>query len=121
VAILLAAVLGIVTPSGNITCFPLGRALHCQIVRAAYRRVLQDGCTERASLDWAGFEVGRTERGAPTCSGGTLTGRRPVFETLGYGRTWRIAGISCTSRVTGLTCTAGTHGLFISRGSWRGW
>jgi hypothetical protein len=121
VAVLLAAVLGIVTPSGNITCFPLRGTLHCQIAQSAYQRRLQDWCTKRASLDWVGFEVSRTERAVPTCSGGALTESPPRFRPLAYGHTWRMGGISCTSRVTGLTCTAGRHGIVISRQSWRGW
>jgi hypothetical protein len=121
VAILLAAVLGIATPSRNITCFPLRGTLHCQIAETSYRRAVQAYCTKTAHLDWVGFEVGPAERGVPTCSGGALTEYPPTFSTLAYGRTWRSGSISCISRVTGLTCTAGTHGLFISRASWRGW
>ena len=117
--IIAAAILGIATPSRNITCFPLRRTLHCQIAQAVYRPQLQKQCATRASLDWHGFEFASNRRAVPSCSGGALAA--PRYRTLAYGKTWRSGPFTCTSRVTGLTCTAGIHGLFISRQSWRGW
>lgn len=118
-AILVAAVLGIAGPSGNIRCFPLDRTLHCGIAQAAYRPELQKQCAARASLDWHGFELAPGRKAVPSCSGGALAA--PRYRTLAYGKTWRSGPFTCTSRTTGMTCTAGTHGLFISRRSWRGW
>ena len=118
-AVLVALVLGISTPSGNIKCFTLAGALHCDIAAATYRPQLQQKCQARAGLDWHGFEVSASERGTLSCSGGALATVRT--RPLPYGRSRRSGAITCTSRVTGLTCTAGTHGIFISRASWRGW
>ena len=120
-ALLVALVLGIATPSGNIKCFVGHGTLHCQIAQAAYRPQLQRACLSHASLDWHGFELSATERGTTTCSGGVLYDTPPRYRTLAYGLRWRDGAFTCTSRVTGLTCTAGSHGLFISRASWRGW
>lgn len=119
VAVLVALVLGIATPGGNVACFPLGGTLHCSVARAAYRSQLQARCLGRASLDWHGFELSARERGMPACSGGALA--TPRYRRLAYGATWRSGQFTCTSRRGGLTCTAGAHGLFISRLSWRGW
>jgi hypothetical protein len=119
-ALVLAFTPGIRTPSGNIDCFVSHGTLRCQIAQADYRVQLQRQCLTRASLDWHGFELSRTERGTPSCSGGVIPGP-PRYRTLAYGRTWHAGGVTCTSRITGLTCTTGGHGLFISRASWRGW
>ena len=118
-ALLVAAVIGIASPSGNITCFPLQGTLHCAIAQAAYRPRLQRQCRVRASLDWHGFELAPGRKAVQSCSGGALA--EPRYRTLAYGKSWRSGRFTCTSRVTGLTCTAGAHGLFISRASWRGW
>jgi hypothetical protein len=120
VALILAVAPGIRTPSGNIDCFASHGTLRCQITQAVYRLQLQHQCVMRASLDGHGFELSRTERGTPSCSGGIILGP-PRYRTLAYGRTWSTGGVTCTSRITGLTCTAGAHGIFISRQSWRGW
>jgi hypothetical protein len=127
-AVLLAALPGVVTPSGNIRCFYVpARPAHllCDIRRAAYARHEQDACSARAGLDWHGWEVDAGRRTVPVCSGGILYNSntdKPVFRALAYGRTWRFAAFACTSRVTGLTCTTSKgHGIFISRRSWRGW
>ena len=127
-AVLLAALPGVVTPSGNIHCFyvPAKPAhLLCDIRLASYNEREQDGCQARSGLDWHGWEVYATRRTAPVCSGGILyhsNHGKPVYRRLAYGRTWHFAAFTCVSRVTGLTCTTGTgHGIFISRASWRGW
>jgi eukaryotic-like serine/threonine-protein kinase len=119
-ALVLALTPGIRTPSGNIACFVSHGTLRCQIAQAAYRPQLQRQCLTRASLDWHGFELSRTEGGRPSCSGGILTGP-PSYRTLAYGSSRNAGDVTCTSRITGLTCTIGGHGLFISRASWRGW
>ena len=120
---------GIRTPSGNISCFYVpGRpsVLHCQIEKADYSAKLVAYCGQpRIGVDWAGFSLGPRTKGSVSCSGGVLYSpdtQRPVFTTLGYGRTWRQGAFTCTSRITGLTCeNRAGHGLFISRESWRGW
>jgi hypothetical protein len=127
-AVLLAALPGVVTPTGNIHCFyvPAKPAhLLCDIHRASYARREQDGCQARSGLDWHGWEVYATRRAAPVCTGGILYNSnkdKPVFRPLPYGKTWRFGGFTCASRITGLTCTSSNgHGVFLSRQSWRAW
>jgi len=127
-AVLLAALPGVATPSGNIHCFyvPAKPAhLLCDVHHAAYNRREQDGCMARAGLDWHGWELAASTRAQPVCTGGILYNSNrntPVFTTLAYGKRWHFAAFTCTSRLTGLTCTTSKgHGLFISRQSWRGW
>ena len=127
-AVVLAALPGVATPSGNIHCFyvPAKPAhLLCDVHQASYNVREQDGCMARAGLDWHGWELAVATRAQPVCSGGVLYNSnrdKPVFKTLAYGTTWHFAAFSCRSRVTGLTCTTSKgHGIFISRQSWRGW
>jgi hypothetical protein len=127
-AVVLATLPGVTTPSRNIHCFyvPAKPAhLLCDIHQAAYNAREQDGCMARAGLDWHGWELAAAMRAQPVCSGGILYNsnrNRPVFRTLAYGNTWHFAAFTCTSRITGLTCTTSKgHGIFISRQSWRGW
>ena len=127
-AVLLAALPGVVTPTGNIHCFyvPAKPAhLLCDIHHAAYSRREQDGCQARSGLDWHGWELAASRRAQPVCSGGILYNSnrdKPVYRRLAYGSTWHFAAFTCTSRVTGLTCTTSRgHGIFVSRDSWRGW
>jgi hypothetical protein len=122
---------GIRSPSGNIRCLyvppPHGStvsALLCSIAHASYAAELQHQCSAMpAGVDWHGFELTATRKGAVTCSGGILydpSTERPAYSTLGYGMTWRHGPYTCASRVTGITCTTSRgHGLFISRHSWR--
>ena len=119
---------GIRTPSGNIACLfvpgaPAG--LHCAIEAASYSTALQGRCMKNAGLDWHGFELTPTTRGAVTCTGGILYSpgtQRPVYRTLAYGKTWRHGGFTCASATNGLTCrNRKGHGLFIARESWRAW
>ena len=122
---------GIRSPSGNIRCLyvppPHGSTvsvLYCSIQRADYATELQHQCSAMpAGVDWHGFELAATRRGAVTCSGGILydpSTERPVYSTLAYGATWRHGAYTCVSRRTGITCeNMRGHGLFISRQSWR--
>jgi hypothetical protein len=124
---------GFHSPSGNIRCFAVpivgtgASMLRCEIRRSSYASALQARCMrpDGSGVDWHGFELTQTGKGAVTCSGGILydTGtQRPSFVDLPYGRTWRRVGFTCVSRVTGVTCRNGRgHGLFISRESWRAW
>ena len=119
--LLVAALVGIHTPSRNITCVDTGPSLLCTIGRADYTGALQHRCSSPpTSLDWHGLELSARGKGQITCSGGALVMGKVSYTTLAYGKTWRHGSFVCTSRVTGLTCTnrAG-HGLFISRGSYR--
>ena len=112
---------GVRTPSRNITCAVTPAALHCDIAQASYRARLQSRCiAPPSSLDWHGFELTPTGKGAVTCSGGILVMGPVRYFTLAYGRTWHSGAYTCRSRLTGLTCTnrAG-HGLFLSRLSYR--
>jgi hypothetical protein len=117
---------GVVTPSGNISCFyvPVGHLL-CDIRRAAYLGDLQSRCQRTAGLDWHGFTVAVGRRATFNCSGGILYNEGadvPRYRRLAYGTSWRFGAFTCTSRVTGLTCTSRDgHGLFLSRQSWRAW
>jgi hypothetical protein len=123
---------GIRSPSGNIACLfvPAARGGHdtllCHIGRADYSAALQRRCiSPPTSLDWHGFSLGATGKGAVVCSGGILYNpdtQRPRYTTLAYGRVWRHKAFLCSSHRDGMTCTnrAG-HGLFISRERWRAW
>jgi hypothetical protein len=119
---------GIVTPSGNISCFYVpARPAHllCDIHRAAYSRGEQNACMARSGLDWHGWEVYAARPTKAVCSGGILYNSNrnfPTYRRLTYGSTWRFAAFTCTSRITGLTCTTSKgHGVFLSHQSWRGW
>ena len=121
VALLFAVFLvGVHTPTHNITCVDTGPSLICNIGHADYSATLQQHCMSTASLDWHGFELSARGKGQVTCSGGALVMGSVRYTTLAYGKTWRHGSFACTSRVTGLTCTnrAG-HGVFISRASYR--
>src|SRR3954449_11818665 len=121
-ALLLAtALVGIHTPSGNISCAATpGGNLYCEIKRASYAQAAQERCMARAGLDWHGFELSPAGRGRLTCTGGILVVGRVRYQTLAYGKTWRYRGFACTSRFTGLTCTnRAAHGVFASRESYR--
>ncbi len=120
---------GFHSPSGNIKCFYVpGRPaiLRCRIGEATYANRLTSYCASTPiGLDWAGFELAPTRKGAVTCSGGVLYSPErqvPVFVNRPYGTTWRHGVFRCESKRTGVTCRSRTgHGLFISRASWRAW
>ena len=120
---------GFHSPSGNIKCFYVPgptSVLRCQIRRASYAKRLTAYCgSPPIGVDWAGFELTPTRKGAVTCSGGVLYSPErqvPVFVNQPYGTTWRHGAFRCDSRRSGVTCRNRTgHGLFISRASWRAW
>ena len=120
---------GFHSPSGNIKCYyesGAGAILRCQIARADYAKRLTQHCAlPPIGVDWGGFELTPSHRGAITCTGGVLyepDTERPVFVNLPYGVSWRRGVFSCVSRVTGVTCRSRSgHGLFVSRQSWRAW
>jgi hypothetical protein len=117
---------GFRSPSGNIACLLVsGPTLRCDIGHSNYSKTLQTQCMSRASIDWHGFELGRTTKGAVTCSGGILYNpgtQSPAYVKLSYGKNWRQGAFTCQSRRDGVTCrNASGHGLFISRQSWRTW
>jgi hypothetical protein len=124
---------GIRSPSGNIQCLfvPPSRGtsapnLLCTIGHAVYTGALQRHCiSQPIGLDWHGFELPATKKGAVTCSGGILYDpgtQRPTYAALPYGKTWHHGSFTCASRLTGVTCTnTRGHGLFLSRQSWRAW
>ena len=119
---------GISSPSGNIRCYydskaggPRGATplLTCGLRHAAYAMRLQRRCL---AGDWHGF--GLTAKSMPTlfCAGNANYSIRPVYTTLGYGRSWARGPFTCTSRVTGVTCrNQSGHGVFLSRQSYRTW
>lgn len=129
---------GFRSPSGNISCLFVPSAaiasggrtpatLLCKIARADYAQQLQLRCMGRSGggVDWHGFELSATRKGAVECSGGILYNpatQHPSYVTLAYGRTWRRKMFSCTSRTEGVNCsTPSGHGLFVSRQTWRVW
>jgi hypothetical protein len=120
---------GFHSPSGNIRCYYGSgppAVLRCQIGQAAFAKRLVTYCASPPiGVDWAGFELTATRKGAVTCSGGVLYSPEtqvPVYVGQPYGTTWRRGVFSCDSRRTGVTCRSRTgHGLFISRASWRAW
>jgi hypothetical protein len=111
------------SPSGNIRCFD-AVVLRCAIAQADYAKTLQSRCITGTGVDWHGFEVSATGKGAISCSGGILYNpetQTPRYPVLAYGKTWRQGGFTCASAATGVTCRSGAgHGLFISRQSWQG-
>jgi len=121
---------GFHSPSGNIKCFLVPghpSVLRCEIAHSSYGAALQARCMkpDNSGVDWHGFELPGTGKGAVTCTGGVLynIGRQvPTLVNLPYGRSWAIGVFTCTSRITGVTCrTRAGHGLFISRESWKAW
>jgi hypothetical protein len=119
---------GFRSPTGNIRCFVLvGHSgdLLCTIGSSSYAKTLQARCIGGGvGVDWHGFTLGATRRGALNCSGGIQydpADRLPTT-TLAYGSTWRHGDFTCISSRTGVTCRNHRgHGLFVSRASWRAW
>ena len=123
---------GFHSPSGNIRCVSIPgmgvpATLRCEIRRAGYASTLQDRCMrpDGSGVDWHGFELTASRKGAVTCSGGILYDprtQRLTYANLPYGTSWRKAPFTCVSRLAGVTCRdAAGHGLFVSRQSWRVW
>jgi hypothetical protein len=112
---------GVRTSTHNITCAVTPLVLHCDIAQAAYRARLQQRCTAPPTrLDWHGFELTHTGKGAVTCSGGVLVMGPVRYVTLRHGQTWRNGTYTCRSRLAGLTCTTRAgHGLSLSPASYR--
>jgi len=117
---------GVVSPSGNLSCFyvPVAHLL-CDVKHGSYLAHLQDACQTRAGLDWHGFTLWAVKPATFSCAGGIQYDSShdvPAPHVLAYGRAWRFGAFTCVSRVTGLTCTSRYgHGLFLSRQSWRAW
>ena len=101
--------------------------LRCEIAHSSYAAKLQARCMrpDGSGVDWHGFELPGTGKGAVTCTGGILYDvgkQRPAFVVLPYGQSWTVGVFICSSRVGGVTCrNRAGHGLFISRESWRAW
>ncbi len=120
---------GFHSPTGNIRCYYAPGAtavLRCQIAHADFAKRLTAYCAAPPiGVDWGGFELTPTRKGAVTCTGGVLYSPEtqvPTFADLPYGASWRHGAFTCASARTGVTCRSRTgHGLFISRESWRVW
>ena len=112
---------GFRSPSGNIRCFVVNKALICEIDKANYRQRLQASC----DLDWHGFTLNVANRARSYCTSNSaynMGTERPNNAKLAYGKSFRHGVFTCLSRVTGVTCRSRTgHGLFISRQAWRTW
>jgi hypothetical protein len=121
-ALLLAsALVGLHTPSRNITCVDTGPSLICNVRQASYTAKLQQRCmAPPTSLDWHGFELSAHGKGQVACSGGVLVMGNVRYTTVSYGTTWRHGAYTCVSRASGLTCrNRARHGVFISRAAYR--
>ena len=99
---------------------PARAVLRCQIGHAVYAKRLTRYCgSPPIGVDWGGFELTATHKGAVTCTGGVLYSpekERPVFVNLPYGASFRRGVFTCVSRPSGVTCRSRSgHGLFVSR------
>lgn len=118
---------GFSSPSGNIKCFVVNKALYCSIGHANYAKRLQDRCMrpDGSGVDWHGFALRATRRAALYCTSNppyNMGTQRPSNTTLPYGKSFRHGAFTCTSRVTGVTCrNQRGHGLFVSRQAYRIW
>ena len=101
--------------------------LRCTIAHADYAKALQAFCIkpDGSGVDWHGFELPGTGKGAVTCTGGILYNtatQHPRYTLLAYGHVWHLGVFTCASRITGVTCRNRLgHGLLVSRQSWRAW
>src|SRR3954451_21137405 len=93
---------GFRSPSHNIRCFRNAEApgfLHCTIAHADYTRALTAHCAAAPiGVDWGGFELGPTRKGAITCTGGVLynpSTQRLNDAVLAYGKVWRSGPFTC--------------------------
>ena len=128
-AVAMTTLPGFRSPSHNIRCFrnaEAPRVIHCSIAQAAYAKRLTAYCASPPiGVDWGGFELGATRKGAITCTGGVLYSpdtQRLNDTVLRYGKVWHSGPFTCWSRVAGVTCKSRSgHGLFVSRQSWRVW
>jgi hypothetical protein len=122
---------GFRTANGNISCVllsvPTGNLL-CTIAHARYAKTLQNRCMnpngdKGAGVDWHGFLLPPRTKARINCSGGILYDPSRVhYVTIGYGKTWGLAGFYCTSHVSGLTCrNVRGHGFLISSRTDRTW
>ena len=103
------------TPSGNIHCRQVGKALRCDILSG-----LTPEPEKRCELDWTGLTLDREGRARPQCAGDTVADRdAPVLE---YGEHWQRNGRRCVSRESGLYCRnfGGWH-FKLSRDDWDRW
>jgi hypothetical protein len=117
IALVIAAVIGFSSPSGNIKCEASQKLLVCSIAQSAYGKRLQRGCN---GLDWHGFSMTPTGRAQILCTGGTMfPGKPPRFPKLPYGVPWKGGPFSCVVKTSGVTCSNGRHGLFVSRAGYR--
>ena len=124
---------GFRSPTGNLHCLYVPGAheardanLFCGPTRADYATNLQAHCiAPPTGLDWHGFQLGATQKGAVVCSGGIFynpSKQRPTYPVLPYGSTWRHGPFTCRSSVLGVTCrNRHGNGIFLSRESWRVW
>ena len=118
---------GFRTPTGNIRCLYVtgsSNTILCSISRASYAQQLQGRCMGPigAGVDWHGFSLGASKKGAILCTGGILYAGRPSYATLPYGKSFRRGAFTCTSRLAGVTCRSRSgHGIFVSRQAYRTW
>ena len=104
---------GFRSPSGNIVCIQNEVAVDCEL------RSTTNGRPPRPAS--CRFDFGYRYRIYPGLSRGRRLCTSDAIDdaglpTLGYGRTWKRAGITCASRRSGVTCRnhAG-HGFFLSK------
>lgn len=110
--VLASAQPGFQLPSGNIRCEVWEGAVRCEIVNFSFPR---PPSPEECDSDW-GHAYGLAARGRSEvlCAGDLIVSR--TVPVLGYGATWRGAGVVCASSQAGLRCSnAEGRGFELSR------
>lgn len=99
------------TPSANIGCALLPRAVRCDIRKRGWKPPSKP---RDCMLDWGNsVSVGATEGARILCAGDTLLGGS--YGQLPYGNVLRRGAITCVSRSVGLTCrNKEGSGFFLS-------
>ena len=125
IALVIAAVIGFSSPTGNIKCEANAKLLVCSVQHAAYAKRLQNTCLNPhgemgQGVDWHGFSLTPRGKGQVLCTGGAMfAGSPPKFSKLPYNVPWKSGPFSCVVKPAGVTCSNGAHGLVISRSTYR--
>lgn len=105
------------SPSGNIVCaIEDGATARCEILEKDWTPPPKP---RTCPVDWGDGTVvtARGKRGVYLCAGDTI--RHPPgkpYRVLAYGRSLRVASITCRSAKSGMTCTnLKKHGFLLSR------
>ena len=110
------------TPSKNIYCIAVesaeGAMVDCEILAMAKIAPVMPRPAD-CDLEWGHrFDLGEAGFGYLACTGDTL--RDDTGQTLAYGTSFKVGGITCASSQNGLECRNGEkHGFFLSKGRQR--